>query len=192
MSRYRRIVSLVVLGIGILLAASAPAVSDPTRIDAASYIRTLFDATIASGDLEAGCTRFTPMARIAAGRHWRGFDAAARQAFDAEFCHLTRDALTRLGQRFPTLTLRVTHTRPGPGEMVWVHSVAVTETATWPVRWLVGDPREAPHLVDLQVLGVSLAIFLRGLAANVPDSEPLAVLAPWRRVLDLAIPPAPK
>lgn len=192
MSRYRWIVSLVVLGAGTLLAALAPAASDPTRADAASYIRTLFDATIASGDPQAGCARFMPMARIAAGRHWRAFDTAARQSFDAEFCHLTGDALTRLSQRFPNLTLRVTHTRPGPGEMVWVHSVAVTETSTWPVRWLVGDPQEAPHLVDLQVLGVSLAIFLRGLAANVPDSEPVAVLAPWRQVLDLAIPPAPE
>lgn len=177
--------SLIIL---ILSGATLLAAPSPAWADAASYIRTLFDATIAAPGAGADCRRFTSLAHFAAGQHWRRYDSRERQAFDAAFCDLVRDALARLKRKYPELTLRVIDARNGPNQMEWVRSEARAGGSDWPVDWLVGGPVDDRHLADLKVMGVSLAIMLRGMAANVPDSTPESVVRPWRRALDLALP----
>lgn len=158
------------------------------RADAASYIRTLFDATIAAPGGAAGCQLFTPLAQFSAGQHWQGFGAAERTEFDAAFCTLALDALARLRDRYPDLTLAILDSREGPRDMAWVRSRATADGAEMPVDWLVGNRHGAPYLADLKVMGVSLAIMLRSLAAGAPGETPAAVVQPWRQVLDRALP----
>lgn len=154
--------------------------------DAASYIRTLFDATIGGSD--PACGSFLPLAHVAAGQHRRHFDAAEGDAFDRGFCRLAVDALNRLRQRYPDLTLTLTGSLPGPMGTFWVRSRVNAGGENWPVDWLVAGDSAAPHVADLKVMGISMAIFLRSLAANVTESQAEAVLAPWRRALKLAFP----
>jgi hypothetical protein len=158
------------------------------RADAASYIRTLFDATIATPDGTAGCQIFTPLAQFSAGQHWPGFDAAERGEFDAAFCTLALDALARLRDRYPDLSLTILDSHKGPSDMDWVRSKATADGADMPVDWLVGRRQGAPYLADLKVMGVSLAIMLRSLAAGAPGESPAAVVHPWQQVLNRALP----
>lgn len=154
--------------------------------DAASYIRTLFDATTRTGS--ADCVTFLPVAHFAAGQHWPLFDAAERAAFDKEFCDLALDALSRLRQRYPDLSIAITGTSDGPNETLWVRSQALAGGQEWAVNWLVDESGHPPRIADLKVMGISLAIFLRSLAANAEAGAPEAVLAPWRRALNLGFP----
>lgn len=179
----RRLLASAICATLILAASVAPAWAD-----AASYIRTLFDATVTAPEPEADCRRFAPLARFAAGQHWRQYDASDRAAFDAGFCSLVQDALGRLKLRYPDLALNVLDSHAGPNGMAWVRSKARAGGTDWPVDWLVGDPVESPYLADLKIMGVSLAIMLRSLAAGVPDSAPMAVIKPWRHALNLALP----
>jgi ABC-type transporter MlaC component len=160
----------------------------PAQADAASYIRTLFDATIAASRPAVDCHRFSPLARFAAGVHWRSFSADERQTFDGAFCDLAHEALARLRARYPDLALRVIDSHPGPRDMAWVRSNARAGGADWPVDWLVGNPGDDAYLADLKVMGVSLAIMLRGLAAGIEDPHPAALVKSWRQVLDRALP----
>jgi hypothetical protein len=161
--------------------------------DAASYIRALFDATISAPESTTACSHFMPLGRFAAGQHWRGFDAGARAEFADGFCDLAADALARLRRLYPDLAVSIidTHVQPsrnnGP-KMAWVRSSVRAGGKDWPVDWQVADPTGAAYLADMKVLGVSLAIMLRGLAARVPAAAPTDILRPWRRALDLALP----
>lgn len=154
--------------------------------DAASYIRTLFDATARTGT--ADCATFLPVAHFAAGQHLPLFGAAERAAFDNGFCDLAQDALSRLRQRYPDLAIAVTGTSAGPEETLWVRSQAVAGGQEWGVNWLVDEAGNPPRIADLKVMGISLAIFLRSLSARAEPGNPEAVLAPWRRALNLAFP----
>ncbi|WP_374374639.1 ABC transporter substrate-binding protein [Dongia sp.] len=160
----------------------------PAWADAASYIRTFFDATIAAPEPDTDCRRFAPLARFAAGQHWRQYDATDRTSFDTGFCGLVHDALGRLKHRYPDLALNVLDSHAGPRGMAWVRSKARAGGEDWPVDWLVGDPDGSPYLADLKIMGVSLAIMLRSLAVTVPNSQPATVIKPWRHALDLALP----
>lgn len=154
--------------------------------DAASYIRTLFDATARTGT--ADCATFLPVAHFAAGQHWLQFDAAERADFDRGFCILVREALSRLRQRYPDLSLTVASSHDGPNQTLWVRSQALAGGQEWPVTWLVDETGGAPQIADLKVMGISIAIFLRSLAASAETGVPDAVLAPWRRALNLVFP----
>lgn len=187
----RSILAITSLVLILVLSPFSGAVA--ARADAASYIRDLFDATISAADSADACRHFTPLGRFAAGQHWRRFDADARLEFADGFCHLAADALARLRRIYPDLALSVidTHTQPsrndGP-KMAWVRSSVRAGSKDWPVDWQVADPSGAAYLADMKVLGVSLAIMLRGLAAGVPNDAPADILRPWRRALDLALP----
>jgi len=182
------------------LAAAFLAGTAPAAADAASYIRTLFDATVSAPDDESvsepNCGHFSPLAKFAAGQHWRSFGETERAAFDTAFCDLAKEALTRLRQRYPDLSLAIMDTHGVPGHdgksgMAWVRSLVVAGDREWPVDWQVAAPDDAPYLADLKVMGVSLAIMLRGLAESREPSSASEVVKPWRQVLDLAL-PAPK
>lgn len=160
----------------------------PAGADAASYIRTLFDATIAAPGTEIDCQGFSPLARFAAGSRWRDYDTGERVAFDAHFCELARDTLARLKARYPDLALRVIESHAGPRDMTWVRSLATAGGADWPVDWLVGNPGERAYLADLKVMGVSLGIMLRSMAGSVEGRSPAAIIKPWRQALDRALP----
>ncbi|TDQ77537.1 ABC-type transporter MlaC component [Dongia mobilis] len=182
---------LTILSLVLFLSPLSGAVA--ARADAASYIRHLFDATISAPDGAEACSYFTPLGRFAAGQHWRGFDAGARAAFAGGFCELAAVALTRLRRLYPDLALSVidTHVQPSRNDgprMAWVRSSVRAGGKDWPVDWQVADPSGAAHLADMKVLGVSLAIMLRGLAARVPANAPADILRPWQRALDLALP----
>jgi hypothetical protein len=183
----RRSLPTVIAAAFFLLCSAAPAWAD-----AASYIRTLFDATVtappAQSTADADCQRYAALARFAAGRHWRQYDASDRASFGRSFCTLAHEALRRLKQLYPDLSLTLLESHPGPRDMTWVRSKTRAGGKDWPVDWLVGDPEGTPYLADIRILGVSLAIMLRGLAAGIPESEPAEIIKPWRQALDLALP----
>lgn len=165
---------------------------------AASYIRTLFDTSLRPGaEAAAICPDVASFGRFAAGHAWHGLPDDERARFAEAFCALAIDAVARLHAAYPGLRLDLEQISPGAQGMVVVESL-VTRPALepWPVKWVVAADSSRLRLADLRVLGISLGIFLRGLAALQPAPDALhpataaRILAPWRRALDRAFPPA--
>lgn len=180
----RRIFAIA--GLAALLLSGAASV----RADAASYIRTLFDATAPAGGTPAlACSDVAPLARFAAGRHWQGLAVDIREAVKADFCTLARESLARLHGRYPDLALRIVETRPTGSGGAWVRTEVTAGGTDWPVHWHIAETGGRPYLADIKVLGVSLAIMLRGLAPDGPLSSANTLIAPWRAALNRALPP---
>ncbi len=190
------ILSALSLAIGLLAftaGPTAPRAETPRAAVAASYIRTLFDATLpAQGGLRGNCGEIAAFGRFAAGHLWRALSNNERQNFAGEFCLLAGDAVSRLHGAFPGLILTVREAHDVAQDMVTVHSMVTTQGGqSWPVDWLVSGQS---RLADLRVVGISIGIFLRSTAAlewpqGPPDSlTSAAILAPWRQALDRALP----
>lgn len=161
---------------------------------AARYIRTLFDATLqGNGALAARCRDVEGLGRFAAGRSWQALTDEERVLFTHDFCGLADEAVTWLHRIFPDLTVAITATDPAPQGMFLVRgTVTDGDASNWPVDWLVAEDRGSLRLADLRISGISLGIFLRGLAVvETPDPakdslRPDDILHPWRRALDRA------
>jgi hypothetical protein len=120
---------------------------------------------------------------------------AERQKFDQNFCNLGSGAVQRLRKIFPGLALTVGESTPAPQDIMTVHTLVTTQDGRqWAVDWLIAGAPERPYLADLRLLGISLGIFLRSLAAlEWPDKVPTSlsaddILAPWARALNRALP----
>lgn len=196
----RLIRSLIPIAFGLLIAVAVPfhiRADDRAEAAAARYIRTLFDATLPErGDLSDHCRDIEAFGRFAAGRLWHAMPDPERAEFNRDFCAFATDAVNRLRSTFPGLKLEITHFHAAPQNMISVHSVVViSNSQQWPVDWLVAGSPTRPHLADMRLLGISLGILLRGLAAvewpeKAPESLTSAeILRPWRRALDRALPP---
>jgi len=188
----------IVFGLLIMLAAPKAVRADQTADSAAArYIRTLFDATLSEQDAwSEHCPDIQAFGRFAAGRLWHALSQAERTRFNHDFCALAGDAVNRLRDAFPGLSLVITSDRAAPQKMVLVLSnVARPGLQPWPVDWLIAGPPEQPHLADLRILGISLGIFMRTIAAlewpgKVPETATSSqILRSWRQALDRALPP---
>jgi hypothetical protein len=187
----------IAIGLNTFIAGlTSPHAETPSATVAASYIRTLFDATLpAQGGLGDNCDEVTAFGRFAAGHLWRALPDIERLKFAGDFCQLAGDAVARLHRRFPGLSLTLLEARAAAQDMVTVNSqVKAHGVPPWTVNWLVADQSGQPLLADLRVIGISIGIFLRSTAAlETPQGlqgslTSDAILAPWRRALDRALP----
>ena len=192
----RSALSIAIGLITFIAGQTTPHAETPRATVAASYIRALFDATLpAQGGLGGNCDEVAAFGRFAAGHLWRALPESERHKFARDFCLLAGDAAARLHRKFPGLKLTVQESHDATQDMVGVHSlVAMQGGPSWPVDWLVCGRSGQPRLADLRVVGISIGIFLRSAAAlgwpqGTPDSlTSAAILAPWRRALDRALP----
>lgn len=199
----RLIHSIVPITFGLLAVITLPpqvAADQMTDSGAARYIRTLFDATLPvdrqdAGGLAEHCADVEPIGHFAAGRLWQALSDAERAKFNRAFCDLADTAVNRLRNALPGLRMVVTESRPAPQDMIFVHAVVTTpDGRQWPVDWLIRQSPDRLYVADLRILGVSLGIFLRSLAALERQDkavQPLtadAVLRPWALALDHALP----
>lgn len=185
-------------GLFVVLATPMAVLADrPVNSAAARYIRTLFDATLREhGSWPDRCRDIQGFGRFAAGRLWHALSEPERDHYNRDFCTLASDAVNRLRDAFPGLTLEIKGDRSAPQNMVSVQSsVARPGLEPWPVDWLVDGQPGQPELADLRILGISLGIFLRALAIlEWPEKVPERltsgqILRPWRQALDRALPP---
>jgi hypothetical protein len=197
--RLIRLLLPIAFGMHFIVAAPiSTRAEEPAESAAASYIRTLFDATLHDGhDLSDRCPDVEAFGRFAAGRLWHDLPDSERARFNRDFCVLASDAVNRLQAAFPGLSLTITTSQEAPQGMISVQGVvSVPGGQHWPISWLIAGPPGHPHLADLRILGISLGIFLRGLAtAEGPEKAPEShnsaeILDPWQRALDRALPRA--
>jgi ABC-type transporter MlaC component len=190
--------SIAPITFGFVLALAAPLqvpAKQPTDSGAARYLRTLFDATLPlGGDLSSHCADIQAIGHFAAGRLWQALSDAEQQKFNRSFCKLGAGAIQRLRKMFPGLTLTLGENTPAPQDMMTVHTLVTAQDGRqWAVDWLIAEAPDQPYLADLRVLGISLGIFLRSLAAlewsdRVPASPSADdILRPWTRALDRAL-----
>lgn len=193
--------SILPITVGIFLNAAAPILvrADETlNSTAARYIRTLFDATLQEGGgLSRHCEETEALGRFAAGQLWHTLPDPERTRFSRDFCYLAGDAVRRLRTKFPGLTLELGASDAAPLSMLSMHSIVfLRDEKHWKVDWLIAGLPEHPHVADLQILGMSLGIFLRSLtiqdwSQKAPQAMSSAViLHPWRLALDRALPSA--
>jgi hypothetical protein len=195
-----RIFSAFAIVICIGVSATDPARAETRPAAAASYIRTLFDTSTASGSGPGNiCPDVADFGRFSAGRAWHGLSGTERDRFTAEFCTLAAEAVRRLRDTFPGLRLELQRTADAAPGLIAIESRVIRPGhEPWPVDWLVAAEEDRFRLADLRVLGISLGIFLRSLVTMLPppDAEHpptgARILAPWRRALDRAFPPMPE